>query len=171
MGPDADGLILCSYPDLHGFEFHDRVGIFCFIQRKRDGTGDFSGHGDEGSGWDGRRVEKFPLERDEASLRLVQFHRRSEGRGEGKLQDLDAGSLLQPSGAQHFSTPGDGLSFIGIGRRFDLHKRDLRRLFAVAVFLVRGAGGGTDQQGTEEDNVKFKHGFSITEGRVGRYPL
>ena len=37
--------------------------------------------------------------------------------------------------------------------------------------LVRGAGGGTDQQGTEEDNVKFKHGFSITEGRVGRYPL
>ena len=68
IGTDAGGHVFYCAPHLHTIDSKNGVGIVRFVQWLFDGAGDFAGHGDSGSRRDGRRVEEFPVDRDEAAL-------------------------------------------------------------------------------------------------------
>src|SRR6267143_2441862 len=68
IGVDTGGHVFRSGPNLHTLDVDDGIGIVRFIQWQRDGAGDLPGHGDSGSVRDGRGIEEFSVDGDEAAL-------------------------------------------------------------------------------------------------------
>ena len=124
------------------------VRIVRFVQWQCHGTGDLTGYSDSGSRWDGRGVEEFPVDGDEAALRLSQVVPGPHGSIKRQLQDLDPRAVFLPSGRQDFSAEDRWLTLKGVRRSLDLEEGE--RL-SVLRLLRRGATCEHDEQSHERE--------------------
>lgn len=118
------GLVRGS-PDLKMADIYQRIGVFRFIERKRDRACDLTGHRHSSAVGESRRIQEVLVHGDETALRLPQIGSGITGTVEWQLQNFNSRSLLQPSGAQHVTTEDYGLPFERVRSGFDLKKRNL----------------------------------------------